>query len=106
MRMPLRKKSKPSKGSKTAKGAGDFGFKFSERNVPGAKVIAENGQFKQMTTVMPDGLEVAWASCGRCSMHVTVCSCQNGILNPSSVEWIYVKELIAKEDPEALKVQH
>lgn len=52
------------------------------------KVASKSKEVAALVTVMPDGLHVAWDTCGKCHDHVSQCSCSTGIYHPSSVGWI------------------
>lgn len=45
----------------------------------------------QVYTIMPDGLRVAWSTCGACAAHVRVCSCAGGFVAPNSISHIWKK---------------
>jgi len=43
-----------------------------------------------IVTVTPDGLPVAWDTCGQCGTTIRNCACHGGISCPNSVTHIYV----------------
>ena len=68
-------------------------------NVPGVHWCVEpkSGEVVQLVTVMPDGLIVAWGTCVSCNNAASRCICTGGILNPGSVEWIYIRTLMQQD---------
>lgn len=52
------------------------------------------GVTNALVTVMPDGVNVAWASCAICMNHVDRCICKNGIMMTKGIEWIYIRALM------------
>jgi hypothetical protein len=42
-------------------------------------------------TRMPNGVYIAWTSCGMCHSHYTNCSCRSGLTCARSIEFIYDK---------------
>lgn len=52
------------------------------------RIDTKTGELKCMVTVMPGGLRVAWASCGKCHDHVTRCRCKSGVYHCSSIGFI------------------
>jgi len=50
--------------------------------------IGDEESLRAMVTVMPDGLKVAWDSCGKCRAHIKHCRCLSGVYHPSSIGWI------------------
>lgn len=55
------------------------------------------GKTNALVTVMPDGVNVAWASCAICMNHVDRCICKNGIVMPKSIEWIYIRSKMSMD---------
>jgi hypothetical protein len=45
-------------------------------------------RLRAMVTIMPDGLYVAWDSCGKCRNRVASCTCTTGLYHCSSIGWI------------------
>lgn len=43
---------------------------------------------RAMVTIMPDGLYVAWDTCGKCKEVLEFCRCQTGFYHPQSIGWI------------------
>lgn len=66
---------------------------LAQTMVPGTKFVVsqDTGEVDSMMTVMPDGVHVNWKYCAACHHEVTDCRCSNGVLHPSSIEWIYIR---------------
>jgi hypothetical protein len=60
-------------------------------NIPQTYVTVNKStkQMVHLTTVMPDGLHVAWSTCGTCHRYFSHCSCKGGLSVSRSVEYIY-----------------
>jgi len=95
--MPLRKRQKPVQVRKDPDD-----FVFSDFLLPKTKVdLARDGEFRQFTTTLPDGVKIAWANCGRCLQWATLCTCRD-IIHPSGIEWCWIKAKMKKDGiPEA-----
>jgi hypothetical protein len=52
------------------------------------RIDSSTKKLRCMVTVMPDGLRLAWDSCGKCHEHVIRCKCRSGIYHCSSVGFI------------------
>lgn len=62
-----------------------------ENALPHTYYRRRNDDLYVFLTIMPDGLYVGWDSCGRCSLYVSICRCDRGIIPPKSVSYIYSK---------------
>ena len=52
------------------------------------RINTDSGELRCMVTVMPDGLRVAWDSCGKCHDTVKRCRCRSGIYHGRDIGWI------------------
>ena len=68
-------------------------------------ILDENENFIQCLTVMPDGLYVAWTTCGSCATQVNVCKCPGGFVAVRSIEYIH-DQTVAKLAGEEWGVGH
>lgn len=50
--------------------------------------VGDEESLRAMVTIMPDGLKVAWDTCGKCKTHVKHCHCPSGAYPSASIGWI------------------
>jgi hypothetical protein len=76
--------------------------KMHKQSVPGAHFLIDpkTNKITGMITKMPDGVWLAWGACMFCKSFVSQCDCAGGILNPASVEWIYIRTMITQNGDE------
>lgn len=47
----------------------------------------KTGKVEQITTLTPRGNRIGWTGCGRCHEYLYLCTCQNGMVHSSGVEY-------------------
>lgn len=70
---------------------------FSPKCLPGTYFRMDGDVLNGLVTVMPDGVHVAWVTCGRCLGTPKSCICKDGMIHTRGLEWIYIRTLLWKD---------
>lgn len=71
--------------------------KIDPKCVPGTYFRMDGDVLNSLVTVMPDGVHVAWTSCGRCLGTPKSCVCKSGMVHSRGIEWIYIRTLLWRD---------